>query len=139
MPTHLSARLTWHQDGWNGRICDRPLLNAACMVHDHVREARRDDIEQTNHGHAIGAVRRKTGYLPPCQRDANAFGRERFSIRHDDPLKERALPSVEEEIPAFSCCPTPYRWMLEGNFRDICEEENLLIPERRGKLDSSPT
>ena len=138
MPTHLSARLTWHQDGWNGRICSRPLLNAACMVHEHVREGRKDKTEEENRGESIGAVRAKTGYLPPCQRDANAFGYERFSIRHEDPLEGRNLPGVDEEIPPFSCCPTPYRWMLEGNFRDICEEENLLIPGRRN-LDSSPT
>lgn len=83
-------------------------------------------------------MRTKTGYLPPCQRDANAFGEERFFIRHDDPLEGRGLPSAEEEIPPYSCCPTPYRWILEGNFREICDEENLQIPERRN-LDSSPT
>src|SRR6266496_3687235 len=105
MPTHLSARLTWHQDGWNGRICSRPLLNAAGMVHEHVREGRKDKTEEENRGESIGAVRTKTGYLPPCQRDANAFGYERFSIRHEDPLEGRNLPGVDEEIPPFSCCP----------------------------------
>lgn len=138
MATHLSTRLTWHEDAWNGRICTHPLLNAACMVHEHVRDSRKDGIEQTNCGKAISAVRAATGYLPPCQRDANAFGDQRIFIRHDDPLESRALPSVEEEIPPHSCCPTPYRWMLEANFRDICEEENLLIPGRRDP-DRSPT
>ena len=138
MATHLSARLTWHEDSWNGRICRNPTLNAACMVHEHVRNARKDDIEEAHRGVAIAVVRAKTGYLPPCQRDANAFGSGKFVIRHDDPLEGRALPSAEEEIPPFSCCPTPYRWMLEGNFRSICEDQNLQIPERRN-LDSSPT
>lgn len=138
MATHLSARLTWHEDAWNGRICRRPALNAACMVHEHVRNARRDDIEEAHRGEAIGVVRKNTGYLPPCQRDANAFGEERFFIRHDDPLPGRSLPSAEEEMPPYSCCPTPYRWMLEGNFRDICEDQNLQIPERKD-LNSSPT
>ena len=138
MATHLSARLTWHEDAWNGRICRHPALNAACMVHEHVRKARKDDIEEANRGLGLGVVRQKTGYLPPCQRDTNAFGEEQFFIRHDDPLEGRGLPSTEEEIPPFSCCPTPYRWMLEGNFREICEEENLQLPERRN-LDSSPT
>lgn len=138
MPTHLSARLTWHQDGWNGRVCSHPMLNSACMVHDHVRNSRNDIIETAHLGQPIGTVSAKTGYLPPCQRDANAFGQERFSIRHVDPLEGRNLPSVVEDIPPFSCCPTPYRWMLEGNFRDICEEENLLLPNRHN-MDSSPT
>jgi len=150
MTTHLSARLTWHEDSWNGRICTHPTLNAACMVHEHVRNSRKDDIEEAHRGEPLNVVRSKTltviqgkadtkiGYLPPCQRDANAFGTERFVIRHDDPLEGRGLPSAEEEIPPYSCCPTPYRWMLEENFREICEEENLLIPERKN-LDSSPT
>lgn len=108
------------------------------MVHEHVRDSRKDDIEQAYRGKAIEIVRAQSGYLPPCQRDANAFGSQRFLIRHDDPLPGRNLPSVEEEIPPFSCCPTPYRWMLEANFRDICEEENLLLPGRR-KPDSTST
>ena len=108
------------------------------MVHEHVRKGREDDIEDANRGQALRVVREEASYMPPCQRDANAFGEERFFIRHDDPLEGRGLPSTEEEIPPYSCCPTPYRWMLEENFRAICEEENLQIPERRN-LDSSPT
>src|SRR5258708_5957404 len=138
MSTHLSARLTWHEDAWNGRICRHPLLNAACMVHEHVRNARKGDIEDARRGETFASVREKIDYLPPCQRDANAFGSERFSIRHEDPLPGRNLPGAEEEIPPFSCCPTPYRWMLEANFRDICEDQNLQIPERRD-LNSSFT
>ncbi|MCC7157108.1 MAG: AAA family ATPase [Bryobacterales bacterium] len=103
-----------------------------------MRKGRHDGIEDANRGQALRVVREQASYLPPCQRDANAFGDERFYIRHDDPLEGRGLPSAEEEIPPCSCCPTPYRWMLEESFREICEEENLQIPERRN-LDSSPT
>jgi exodeoxyribonuclease V alpha subunit len=134
----LSARLTWHDSAWNGRICDKPMLNSSCTVLEHVRDSRDDRVEESKHGCAIGTVRAETGYLPPCQRDANAFGEEQFWIRHNDPLESRALPSVDEEISPYSCCPTPYRWMLEANFRDICEDENLRIPERRNP-ESSPT
>lgn len=138
MTTHLSARLTWHEDAWNGHVCAHPTLNAACTVLEHIRDARKDEIEHAHSGKDFGMVRTETGYLPPCQRDANAFGRERFFIRHDDPLPGRDLPSVEEEVHPYSCCPTPYRWMLEGNFRDICEEENLQIHGRRN-LNSTST
>src|SRR5262245_7471120 len=102
MATHLSARLTWHEDAWNGHICSHPLLNAACMVHEHVRDSRKDDLEHEHCGEPISALRTATGYLPPCQRDANAFGQEHTLIRHDDPLESRALPSVEEQIPPHS-------------------------------------
>ncbi|WP_181167130.1 AAA family ATPase [Mesorhizobium sp. B2-8-3] len=104
------------------------------MEHDHVRERRDLDIEKPNADCALSLLKATTGYLPPCSRDTNAFGGERYVIRHDDPLPGRSLPSVEEEVPPYSLCPTPYRWMLENSFRDICEDENLLI---RGP--SSPT
>jgi hypothetical protein len=39
------------------------------------------------------------------------------------------LPSVREEIPPYSVCPSPYRWLREENFRSICEDERLNIRE----------
>ncbi len=84
---HLTARLTWHEGAWNGRVCGRPTLNAACMVHDHVRDSRKDDVEEAHHGEPFAKVREVTGYLPPCSRDANAFGEGSYVIRHDDPLE----------------------------------------------------
>ncbi|TWA85145.1 UvrD-like helicase family protein [Azospirillum brasilense] len=128
MTTHLTARLTWHDTAWNGRLCANPDTNAACMEHEHVRALRRLDVEAPHAGCGLVDLKRVTGYLPPCQRDANAFGEDAYVICHQDPLDGRNLPSVEEDVPAFSVCPTPYRWMLESNFRDICEAENLLIP-----------
>lgn len=98
------------------------------MEHEHVRERRELNIEEPNAGCALDELKIKTSYLPPCQRDANAFGGRNYVIRHQDPLPERALPPVDEEIPGSSLCPTPYRWMLESNFRDICEAENLMLP-----------
>ena len=29
-PKHISARLTWHADGWNGKICEGPEANTYC-------------------------------------------------------------------------------------------------------------
>lgn len=137
MTTHLSARLTWHEDAWNGNVCRHPSLNASCMVHEHVRNARRDDLEEAHRGQPFAEVRKLINYLPPCQRDANAFGERAFVIRHDDPLEGRKLPSADEEILPHSTCPTPYRWMLEDNFRDISEDENLRIPDRRNPNSTS--
>jgi len=108
------------------------------MAHEHIREGRKDDLEHLHRDKPFAEVLKLTGYRPPCQRDANAFGSDRFMVKHDDPLPGRSLPSVEEEMPAYSSCPTPYRWMLEGNFRDICEDENLQIRSRRNP-DSAST
>ena len=31
MPTHLTARLAWHTDGWNGSVCRFPERNTYCV------------------------------------------------------------------------------------------------------------
>lgn len=27
MTIHISARMAWHMDGWNGRVCKEPAAN----------------------------------------------------------------------------------------------------------------
>jgi len=106
------------------------------MAHEHIREGRLDDLEHLHRDKPFTEILKLTGYLPPCQRDANAFGPGAFIVKHDDPLPGRNLPSVEEDMPPYSSCPTPYRWMLEDHFRDICEDENLQI---RGRTNPNST
>ena len=31
MPTHITARLAWHNDGWNGAVCRHPERNTYCI------------------------------------------------------------------------------------------------------------
>ena len=75
------------------------------------------------------ASRRTQGWQPPCSRDPIAFSPRGYTITHNDPLEFRQLPSVKEEIPPYSVCPSPYRWLREENFRSICEDEKLDIRE----------
>lgn len=124
MATHLSVRLAWHDRGWDGRICDAPHLNAHCIVHKHIRNSRNDVKEREFKGIALSDL---DGWLPPCSRDPAAYGDNGFLAVHEDPLEFRQLPSVSEEIPPYSSCPAPYRWMREEFFQEVCEAEGLVI------------
>ena len=31
VPTHVTARLAWHSDGWNGAVCKAPEENTYCV------------------------------------------------------------------------------------------------------------
>ena len=129
MTTHLSARLVWHDDGWNGKICQRPDLNVSCAMHEHVREWRNDKANEKKELSAGGSsLSVLNEWQPPCARDPGAFSDHGFRITHRDPLDFRGLPPAEENVPPFSFCPSPYRWMREENFRGVCESENLNIP-----------
>ena len=126
MTTHLSTRLVWHDRAWDGHVCDHPSKNAYCIVQQHIRDGRDDEREDKAAGLPLAEL---DGWQPPCSRDPIAFSPIGYTITHNDPLEFRQLPSVREEIPPYSVCPSPYRWMREENFRIICEDERLDIRE----------
>jgi len=129
---HLSARLAWHDAGWNGRICREPHLNSSCVVQEQIRDGREDGSERE---HADVHVADISDWLPPCCRDIAAYADRGFTFIHGDPLDRDFLQPITEDIPPYACLPAPYRWMLEGNFRDTCETEGLNIrgPENPDK------
>lgn len=132
MTTHLTTRLVWHDRAWDGHVCDHPSKNTYCVVQQHIRDGRDGDREDAARGMPLAEL---DGWQPPCSRDPIAFSPRGFTITHSDPLEFRQLPSVREDIPPYSVCPSPYRWMREENFRILCEDENLDIREsdERGK------
>jgi len=135
MSTHLSVRLVWHDRAWDGRICDHPDQNAYCVVQQHIREALSDPRNLERETQAAGLpMSELDGWQPPCSRDPIAFAPIGYTITHNDPLEFRQLPPATEVIPPYSVCPSPYRWMLEGNFRQVCEDEHIDI---RGPDDST--
>jgi exodeoxyribonuclease V alpha subunit len=123
--THLSTRITWHDRGWDGHVCDCPVENSSCLVHQHVRESRDDKLEMDCRATALHAL---DGWLPPCSRDINAFSANPFQITHRDPLDWRALPPVDEDVLPCSVCPAPYRWMREEHLADIVDKYQIDVP-----------
>jgi hypothetical protein len=105
-------------------VCDAPHLNASCIVHEHIRDARQDDRERQAAGVPFAELK---DWLPPCSRDPGAYAERGYTTIHRDPLEFRNLPAAFEDIPPYSCCPSPYRYMREENFRDVCDAEGLKI------------
>ncbi len=124
MTTHLSARIAWHDAAWNGAVCSQPECNASCVVHDYIRDARDDRAEAAIAGHAFADLKE---YVPPCSYEAATYGSRGYSIVHNDPVEGRGLPPCPDRVEPYSTFTTPYRWMREENFADICQAEGLNI------------
>jgi hypothetical protein len=43
---HMSIRVRWHDTGWDGRACNAPRLNGACLKLKRIVEDRDDDAEE---------------------------------------------------------------------------------------------
>ena len=51
---NLSVRLPWMTRAWDGRVGDAPLANSSCLTLKLIAEKRRDDVEDTIAGEALG-------------------------------------------------------------------------------------
>jgi len=90
------------------------------MVHEHIRDGRDEEFETQNAGKSLCEL--PTDKLPPCSRDSGVFSSTGFRIIHHDPLDWRNLPPVEEEIPPYSFCTSPYGRMFKET-RDEWESD----------------
>ncbi len=90
-------------------MCKDPILNTSCMVHEYIREGRLDKSEIDGASKHIASL---GNYQPPCSRDISAFSPLPSKITHDDPLDWRKLPEVDEDLPPYSFCTSPYGRMF---------------------------
>ena len=50
---HISIRVPWHDNGWNGTVCKEPRLNGACLKLPRIAENRNDSAEDAVAGQSI--------------------------------------------------------------------------------------
>src|SRR6266852_3703986 len=76
MSNHLTVRMAWHDNNWNGTVCGDPRGNVYCvgshsLLSERIARERQTELEQANAGKRIDKL--PGGYLPPCYYTTNAF------------------------------------------------------------------
>ena len=76
MTIHISARVAWHDHGWNGCVCRNPKGNTYCVGQfsfpgELIAERRNLELEETLKGKPAGE---EPGFFIPCLASVNAFG-----------------------------------------------------------------
>lgn len=111
MVKHLSIRLAWHENGWNGHICEHPCGNSYCIgQHSYpgsaVAENRDVEFEKVHPGEPISKYPCKVA----CSLSANAFGAETIQTLVKKPSwwKPTDAEDLLLEIPPYTACTWPY-------------------------------
>lgn len=119
MSVHVSARVAWHADGWNGRICRDPAANTYCVgaqsyPGDHIAEKRSLEWETECAGRPCGSLDR----IPPCCYSHNAFGVDETPAEAAPPhwFRDGAL-TRRWDLPAATVCVWPYEVMYSDDVR----------------------
>jgi exodeoxyribonuclease V alpha subunit len=114
MPTHLSARVAWHMDGWNGHICQNPASNHYCIgphsyPGDKIKGSRDLNAEQAVAGKSCSEI----SLIPPCIYSINAFGSKPLTAYDDPPSFFRSGQRTEWNLPPATVCAWPYEAMYD--------------------------
>ena len=120
---HLTIRVAWHDNRWDGTICRAPSDNSFCIALDRIRESPRDDVAEDRLAGRHWADL-QTDALPPCQAEAGAFmsAREwRRVVKHPYQLLPKTrethghLKPTVRNVPPYATYAVPFWWMLREN------------------------
>ncbi|MDO9140028.1 MAG: AAA family ATPase, partial [Methylobacter sp.] len=113
MTTHITLRLAWHNDGWNGHICKQPEKNTYCVgcasyPGEMIREQRNLEWEKQHSGNAIADL----DTAPACMYSASAFSDRPNRVQAEPPdFFNDDTETKYWEIPAATACTWPYEAM----------------------------
>ena len=127
---HLSVRVPWHDNGWNGTVCNYPKNNGACLILKNCSKNRDDDEENAVAGKLLKDL--DENQFPTCVGERGFFmanfGVER-KITHPystfSPNSHGHLKPTTIHFPAYSIAAVPYFWTLKQNSKDLSERYTL--------------
>lgn len=123
---HLSLRVPWHDNRWEGSICNHPSENSSCLILKNCALARNDELEDSLAGQSIENLHKDQ--LPPCIRERATFMSD-FSFTHivEHPYKQRNNDKYKHfkatplRFPAYSAAGVPFLWMMRDEAEKIAE------------------
>ena len=114
---HITTRVPWHDNGWSGSVCTRPLDNTSCLILPRIGEGKRDDVEIRCAGQRLDEL--KSGELPPCVGERVSFMAPFDFMRTMQHPYVKTSPETHghfESTPyvhqPYSAACVPFRWML---------------------------
>ena len=106
---HVTFRVAWHDNKWDGSICKDPLKNRYCsgfhsLLSERLRKRKEKNLEQEL---AFKGQPITEEYVPPCFWSVNLFSKQNITVKHDNPA-DPGLSLIKEELPAQSMFSWPF-------------------------------
>ena len=114
---HLSLRVPWHDNIWNGTVCKNPTNNASCTFLQRISQAKDEVSEEKSAGLSISDLNESE--YPICVEESGTFMcSEEIRVKKIHPYSEtnkdynHFLPT-DFRIPPYSFAAIPFRWMMK--------------------------
>lgn len=133
---HLSVRVPWHDNAWDGTVCNNPNANGACLVLKNCALNRNDELENKCAGKSLNDL--DENQFPVCIGERGTFMAP-FAINktlhhpyaESSPTTHGHLNDTRITFPSFSAAAVPYNWMLNENAKEKAELYDLNYDEAR--------
>lgn len=131
---HISIRVPWHDNGWNGRYCLNPSCNTFCKVLPNIALSKKE-WENNFANQKWGLLPQKN--WPACYGENGGFMNDYpyprfFEHRYSHlPYKipHRKLLPTEIEIPPYCALGVPYRYLLKSEQSNLQKKHPEFHPD----------
>ncbi|MBQ9393961.1 MAG: AAA family ATPase [Proteobacteria bacterium] len=137
MAQHLSIRIPWKDNGFSGKVCDRPCFNTSCTRLKNIAENKNDSYEGRYAGQSI----KQNKLSIPCLAEGGCFMSQDSYTRQEIHPYKKSNPSThghflptELRYPPFSLPARPFAWTMlckkdafgnEQNIEDLAEKKGI--------------
>lgn len=106
---HVTFRVAWHDNKWDGSICKDPLKNRYCsgfhsLLSERLRKRKERNLENEIKFKGQPVTEE---YVPPCFWSINLFGNNDITVKHDNPAEPK-LELIPENLPANAMFSWPF-------------------------------
>lgn len=138
---HITVRVPWHDNGWNGTFCKKPCVNTSCMVLPRIASSRDDQHETDMAGKSIEDL--EQNQFPACIGEHGTLMADFSQVLHKNhPYVQSASTThghfdiTPHTIQPYSVAAIPFRWMLKENSDQLREDLQLgYTPEREPHME----
>lgn len=115
---HVSIRVPWHDNGWNGTVCTQPRHNTACLKLVNIAESKVEADEEKVRGQSLKDM--NPADFPPCVKERSTFMAPFALDRlHEHPYVKSSPDTHAHFKPtrlhyhAYAAAGLPFRWMMK--------------------------
>lgn len=137
MAQHLSVRVPWKDNGYNGFVCNKPCYNNACLRLKNISGSRDDELEEKLKGCPIKGHETEI----PCLSEGGCFmspdSYVKMSVhpyKASNPKTHGQFYETELVYPPFSLPARPFGWTMLRKVND----DNIGNLVRRLAIDYDP-
>jgi ATP-dependent exoDNAse (exonuclease V) alpha subunit len=128
MAQHITIRVPWHDNGWNGEVCKEPSNNNSCLRLKNIHENKNDMVEDEICGKCMAGLEDKV----PCISEGAVFMSHVelcktviHPYKKSNPKTHGHFMETDITYPPYSLTARPFAWLMKTNIEYYSEIYNI--------------